>query len=327
MAEKIRWGILSTGSIARKFTEGLGALADAEIVAVGSRTRAAADKFADEWHIPHRHDSYEALAADADVDAIYVATPHSLHAANSILCLTAGKAVLCEKPFAINAAQAEEVIAVARARGVFCMEAMWSRFLPTLAKLRELLAAGRIGQVRMVIADFGFRAGFDPAGRLFDPALGGGGLLDVGVYAVSVASMVLGGEPAEIASLAELGRTGVDEQAAMVLKYATGQLAVLYTGVRTSTPQEVTVLGTDGSIRLESPWWRGERMTVRAGGAEEALELGYDGNGYNCEAAEVMACLRAGKTESDVMGLDETLSIMRTLDAIRAQWGLKYPME
>ncbi len=326
MAEKIRWGILGTGSIAGKFAAGLGAAAGAELAAVGSRKQSTADAFAERWGVPRRHGSYEALAADGDVDVIYVATPHSLHAANSILCLRAGKAVLCEKPFTINAAQAEEVVAVARRERLFLMEAMWSRFLPTVVRLRELLAAGRVGQVRMVAADFGFRARFDPSSRLFDPRLGGGGLLDVGVYAVSLASMVLG-PPGEVAALAEMGQTGVDEQAGMLLKSPSGQLAVLYTGVRTGTPQEATVLGTEGMIRLESPWWHGRRLTVRAGGEEERIELGYEGNGYNCQAVEVMECLRAGKTESDVMGLDETLSIMRTLDAIRAQWGLKYPME
>ena len=266
MAETIRWGILSTGRIANSFAEGLGALDDAELAAVGSRRQATAEEFAGKWNVPRAHGSYEALAEDPDVDVIYVATPHSLHAANSILCLRAGKAVLCEKPFTINAGQARQVVEVARSEGRFCMEAMWSRFLPTLTKLRELLAAGRIGEVRMVISDFGFRAGYDAKGRLFDPALGGGGLLDVGVYAVSMASMVLGGPPAEVASLAEIGRTGVDEQAAAVLKHDSGRMAVILTGVRTSTPQETTVLGTEGMIRVEPAWWKGTELTLRAGG-------------------------------------------------------------
>jgi len=266
-------------------------------------------------------------AEDDQVDAIYVATPHPMHKANTMLCLAAGKAVLCEKPFTINAPDAREVIAFARERGVFLMEAMWTRFLPYMVKLRELLAGGAIGPVRMIAADFGFRAGFDPAGRLFDPNLGGGGLLDVGVYPISLASMILGA-PAEIASLAQLGPTGVDEQAAFVFKYAGGEMAVLYTAVRTLTPMEAVIMGADGHIRLHSPWWRGTTMTLHPAGAEpEVIELPPEGNGYNYEAAEVGRCLREGAAESPVMGLDETISVMETLDRIRGQWGMTYPME
>ncbi|KPK82932.1 MAG: dehydrogenase [Phycisphaerae bacterium SM23_33] len=326
MAEKIRWGILGPGKIARKFAEGLKSVPEAELAAVGSRSQERAEAFAEDFNIPRRHGSYAALAADEQVDAIYVATPHAMHKDSAICCLQAGKAVLCEKPFAINAAQAREVIQFARKKKLFLMEAMWTRFLPYIVKLRELLADGAIGQVRMVCGDFGFRAGFDPKSRLFDPNLGGGGLLDVGVYPVSLASMILG-EPSEVAALAELGRTGVDEQAAFVLKCPTGQLAVLFTGVRTLTPMEATIMGTDGYIRLHSPWWRGMTLSVHAGGKEQVHELPHEGNGYNYEAAEVGRCLREGKLESQVMPLDETLSVMRTLDRIRAQWGLKYPME
>jgi len=326
MAEKIRWGILGPGKIAHKFAEGLKSVKDAELAAVGSRSKERAEKFAAEFGDARCHASYEDLAADADVDAIYVATPHPMHKGHSILCLRAGKAVLCEKPFTINAAQAQEVIDVTRQEGVFCMEAMWTRFLPYIVKLRELLADGAIGEVRMLAADFGFRAGFDPASRLLDPNLGGGGLLDVGVYPVSLASMILG-EPTDVVALADIGTTGVDEQAAYVLKYAEGRLAVMYSAVRTKTPMEATIMGTEGDIRLHSAWWCGEKMTVTAGGESKTIDLPREGNGYNYEAEEVGRCLRAGNTESDVIPLAETLSVMRTLDAIRAEFGLKYPME
>ena len=214
--EKIRWGILSTGNIARQFAHGLAALDDAELVAVGSRSAASADQFGNEFNVANRHASYEALANDPAVDAIYVATPHTLHAANTLLCLRAGKAVLCEKPFAINAAETAAMIAEARTRGLFLMEAMWTRFLPHMVRIRALIHAGAIGDVRMLNSTFGFRTEFDPKGRLFDPALGGGALLDVGIYPVSFASMVFG-TPTFITSHATIGATGVDEQVAMIL--------------------------------------------------------------------------------------------------------------
>jgi predicted dehydrogenase len=324
----IRWGVLGTGSIARQFAQGLGVLADAELVAVGSRSQANADAFGDEFDVPHRHASYAALADDPDVDVVYIATPHSFHRDNSIMSLRAGKSVLCEKPFTINATEAEQVIALSRKRRLFLMEAMWTRFLPVLERARQLLADGAIGDVRMIIADLGFRATLNPESRLFDPRLGGGALLDVGVYVVSLASMVFGAPPSRISSMAHLGQTGVDEQSAMILGYDQGQLAVLTAAVRTNTPQEVHLLGSEGQIRIHTPWWHPTTLTLSVQDQQEqVIHLPFEGNGYNYEALEVMNCLRDGKTESDVMPLDETLAIMRTMDQIRAQWGLRYPME
>jgi len=329
MTDKIHWGILGTGGIAKRFAQGLAVLPDAELVAIGSRSQATADSFGDTFNVGRRHASYEALAGDPDVDVVYVATPHSLHGDNSRLCLQAGKAVLCEKPFTINAAEAEKAIDLARKNECFLMEAMWTRFLPAVEKARQLLADGVIGEVRMINVDFGFRAPLNPQSRLFDPHLGGGALLDVGVYTVSLASMVFG-PPARITGLAHLGETGVDEQEAIILGYEQGQLAVLTTAIRTPTPQEAFLFGTEGQMRIHSPWWRPTMLTLSIQGQEQedtVIRLPFEGNGYNYEAAEVMNCLRAGKLESDVMPLDETLTIMRTMDQIRAQWGLRYPME
>jgi predicted dehydrogenase len=327
MKDKIRWGILSTGWIAKKFAQGLSVLPDAEIMAVGSRTQETADAFGDAFGVPHRHASYEALVADPDVDVVYIGTPHPFHKDNAILSLEAGKAVLLEKPFTINAAEAEEVIALARKKGLFLMEAMWARTIPIIVKLREMLAESVIGEVRMLTADLGFRREPDPKSRLFDPELGGGALLDVGIYPISFASMVLG-TPTRIASMATMGRTGVDELAGVVLGYDGGQLAILHTGLRADTAVEATVMGTKGRIRVHSPWFYGTALTLSIEGRDdEVISLPYEGNGYNFEAAEVMRCLREGKLESAVMPLDETLALMQTLDAIRAQWGFKYPME
>jgi predicted dehydrogenase len=327
MKDTIRWGILGTGRIARLFAEGLKPLPDADLVAVGSRTQRSADAFGNAHDAPHRHASYAALANDADIDVIYVATPHSLHRESSILCLEAGKAVLCEKPFTINASEAQDVISLAREKELFLMEAMWTRFLPVIVQARGLLADGAIGELRMITADFGFRIDVDPTNRLFDPHLGGGALLDVGIYPISLASMLFG-PPTRITGMAHLGETGVDEQAAVILGYAEGELAILATAIRTDTPIEAVLLGTKGRIRIHSPWYYGTTLTLSVKDHEDVtMRLPYKGNGYTHEAIEVMRCLREGKLESDTMPLDETLSIMETMDAIRAQWGLKYPME
>ncbi len=328
MPETIRWGILGTGSIAHKFARGLECLEDAELAAVGSRAQETADEFADEFGAPRRHDSYAGLADDPEVDVVYVATPHTLHRDNTLLCLRAGKAVLCEKPLAANAAQAEDMVSAAREEGIFLMEAMWTRFIPAVVRLRELLAEGAVGDLRMLKADFCFRTSWNPEGRLLNPELAGGALLDVGCYTVSLASMVCGRKPLAVASLAEIGKTGVDEQSAILLRYAGGRLAVLTCAVRTSTPHEAHFYGTEGRIKVHHPFWHAQELTVCGrDGEEEVLEIPYEGNGYNYEAAEVMECLRQGRTESEIMPLDDSLAVMRTLDWIRAQWGLSYPFE
>jgi len=325
--ETIRWGILGTGAIAARFAEGLTILPDAELRAVGSRSIRTAGAFADRFGIAHRHASYDALAQDKEVDAVYIATPHPYHREHSILCLRAGKAVLCEKPFTINAAEAQDVIDVARQEGRLLMEAMWTRFLPAIAKVRDLLQTGAIGALRLASADFGFRAPLNPKHRLFDPQLGGGALLDVGVYVVSFASMVFG-PPARVVGMAHLGETGVDEQSAMILGYDEGQLFMGHAAVRTNTPQDASLVGTEGWMRIHSPWWRPDTITLtRHGGKDETFHLPFEGNGYNYEAAEIMNCLRSGRLESAAMPLSESLQIMQTLDQIRGQWGLRYPME
>ena len=324
---KIHWGILSTGRIAGILAEALAYLPDAELVAVGSRSAEAAQIFGEKYHVPHRHASYEALAADPDVEVIYVATPHNLHYENSMLCLEHGKAVLCEKPFTLNAPQAAQLIAAARQKKLFLMEAMWTRYLPATVKVRQMVAAGDIGEVRMVTADLGFHANYDPQGRLFNPQLAGGALMDVGCYVVSFASMLLG-TPQKVAGLSHLGNTGVDEQTGILLGYDDDRLAVLSCAVSTSTPTDGYVLGSKGSLRLHAPFHSSQRLTLKhADGKQEVIDCPYQGNGYNHEAAEVMACLRQGKLESAAMPLDESLAIMHTLDQLRKQIGLHYPME
>lgn len=325
--ETVRWGIIGRGWIAEYFAAGLRVLPDAELVAVGSRRRETAEEFADKLGVPRRHGSLDALAHDPEVDVIYVATPHQAHKSATLLCLAAGKPVLCEKPFAINAGEADEMIAAARSRDLFLLEAMWTRFTPVMGKVRALLADGAIGEVRMLSADLGFRSSPERTHRLFDPAYGGGALLDVGVYVVSFASMVLGA-PTRIVSMPTIGDSGVDEQAAIILGHANGALSILSTAIRTATPHVAVIMGTEGMIEIHHDWHKPTAFTLEfAGKAPERFDLPRQGNGYNYEAAEVMRCLRAGLKESPILPLDETRAIMQTLDEIRAQWGLRYPME
>ena len=328
MERKIRWGILGTGTIAKKLAEALQVLPDAELVAVGSRAADTAKKFAKAFHVSHQHPSYEKLANDPDIDIVYIATPHPFHMENNILCLNAGKAVLCEKPFEINANRARQMINLAREKKLFLMEAMWTRFLPIIAQVREWLQQELIGPVRMLHADFGFTGDWQPQHRLFNPQLAGGALLDIGVYTVSLASMVFGQPPEKITSLAHIGQTGVDEQSAMILRYDEGQLAILSCAVKTQTPQQTLIAGIKGMIRIHSPFWSATTATISIKGKKnQTVKFPHECNGFEYEANEVMQCLRAEKLESSIMSLDETLEIVKTMDEIREQWSLKYPME
>ena len=322
----LKWGILGAGSIAKRFCSDVIPLPDHEIHAVGSRDKQKADAFGEPFRAEKAYGSYEELVGDGDVDIIYVATPHTFHKEHALLALNAGKPVLCEKPFTINAGEAEEVINTAREKNLFLMEGMWSRCFPALQKAREIAQSGQIGEARMLQADFGFRTGVNPEGRLFDPKLGGGGLMDVGVYPVSLASFFFG-KPNRITSLANMGSTGVDEEAGILLGHDNGQMALLATAIRLNTPQVATILGTDGKLTVEGPWWKPEALTVSSKGQEERIAFPVKGGGFQYEAQHVAECLRSGKKESPLIPLDETLQIMQTLDELRAQFGLKYPME
>ncbi len=323
----IRWGILGTGVIAGRFAEGLRYAPGAELVAVGSRQRQTAETFADRLGIPRRHGSYESLANDPDVDVVYVATPHPMHADATVLCLSNGKHVLCEKPFALNSNEADRMVAAARGHDRFLMEAMWMRFRPAMVKLRELLADGAIGEVRMISAELSWKATFNAENRLFAPALGGGALLDCGVYPISFAAMVMG-QPARITGVPTLGETGVDEQAGIVLGNDQGQLAVIAISIQGNGPRTASILGTKGRIDVPTDWHRPEALVLYPDGGEpQHFDLPHEGIGYHFEAIEVMNCIRAGKVESNTLPLADTLAIQRTMDELRAQWGIKYPSE
>jgi len=326
MQTSIRWGILGTGNIAGQFARGLGNASGSQVVAVGSRSIEKAEAFALEYGIPHRHGSYAAVAQDPEVDVIYIATPHALHRDNTLMCLQSGKAVLCEKPLAIDEEQAREMINLAQKRELFLMEAMWTWFLPPFVRLQQMLADKLFGRVRFVSADFGFKMERNPAGRLFDPNLGGGSLLDVGIYPISLANMILG-RPVKASGEAIIGPTGVDEQAAIVLRYENGALASLFSAIQTRTYQHAGVFGTEGYVHFGSHWWKGGPMLVTVGEKTWRIEEPVVGNGYQYEADEVARCLHAGKIQSDVVSWEHSLSVLNTMDRLRNLWGLKYPME
>ena len=321
--ERIRWGILATGGIAARFTEDLRLLPDAHVLAVGSRSRQAAQAFAEAHGIDRAYGSWDELAGDPDVDVVYVATPHSAHFAAAKLCLEAGKAVLCEKPLTLDLRTAQTLVGIARARGVFFMEAMWMRTNPVIRRLTEVLADGAIGEVTHVQGDFGLQGPFPPDHRLRARELGGGALLDLGVYPVHFAHLVLGA-PQTILAWASLGPEGTDQNTALILGYSSGAVAALHCGIVGETGQRATVTGTRGRVELSRPFFCPRSFVVVRDGVSQEVRLSVRGTGLVHEAEEVMRCLRAGLTESPLVPLSETLEVMRTLDAARAQIGVTY---
>ena len=306
----VRWGILGTGGIASTFVTDLRLTDSGVASAVGSRSQGSADRFADKFGIPSRHASYESLVADPDVDVIYVATPHPMHHDNAILALRAGKPVLVEKPFTMTGAEAREVVAVARQHGLFAMEAMWTRFLPHIAIIRDWLARGVLGDVVAVTADHG---------QWFAPELGGGALLDLGVYPVSFASMVLG-MPSRIVSISDPAFTGVDAQTSMLFGYDIGTQALLTCTLRAKSPTRAAIVGTDARIEVEGDFYAPATVTlIPRKGDPTRVESRHEGRGLRHQADEVARRLAAHETESPLMPLDETISIMETMDTVLAQ--------
>ncbi|MFG1799109.1 Gfo/Idh/MocA family protein [Micromonospora carbonacea] len=319
-----RWGILATGNIAARFAEDLRHVPGAELVAVGSRTSESARAFADRHGARRAYGSWAELAADDEVDAIYVATPHSAHHEATMTCLTAGRAVLVEKPFTLDLADSTELVEAARARGVFLMEAMWMRTNPLVLRVVELLAEGAIGQVTGVQADFGVAGPFAPESRMRARALGGGALLDLGVYPVSLAHLLLG-VPQHVRSWAKIGPEGVDENTGIVFGYDSGAVATLSCGMIGASPMVASITGTTGRIDLPAPFFRPPSATLHRAGAEpETIPADLTGGGYQYEAIEVQRCLAAGLTESPLVPHATTLEVMGLLDAIREQIGVHY---
>jgi predicted dehydrogenase len=323
----LRWGILGPGGIARAFTSDL-RTAGLDVAAVGSRRQQTADAFAADFGIPRAHGSYEDLVADPDVDIVYVATPHPMHAANALLAIEAGKHVLVEKPFTLNAAEAAEVRDAAAARGVLAMEAMWTRYLPHMVRIRELIASGALGEVRAVIADHTQLLPDDPAHRINALELGGGALLDLGIYPISFAWDILGA-PLSIAASARLGDAGSDTEVATVMAHESGAISTSLSASRAAGPNTATVIGTEARIEIDRVWYSATSFRVVGpdGAVREEYRSDIDGRGMQYQALAAERVIGEGRTDSDILPIDETVAIMETLDEIRELVGVRYPGE
>jgi len=319
-----RFGILGCGQIARRFVSDLAFAERAVASAVGSRDPGRARAFAGDLGVPRAHGDYAALVDDPEVDVVYVATPHPFHVEHALLALRAGKGVLCEKPLALSRAGAERMIEEAERRGLFFMEAMWTRFIPACVHAKALVDGGALGDVRWFQADFGFPAPSEPDGRLLNLALGGGALLDIGVYPVAMARWLLGPIDA-VAAVGRLTDTGVDGGVAMALRHTSGALSSLSCSFETGTPTEAVVSGPEAVLRLHAPFHHPRELVYRKGYHDDVRRFDFDGHGLRFEADEVARCVEAGLTESPAMPWSESLEVMDALDEVRAAIGLRYP--
>jgi predicted dehydrogenase len=325
MAKKIKFGILGTGKIASKFALGLSTVDEAELYAVGSRTQESSAAFAEKHKVPKPYASYENLAKDSEVDIIYIATPHNLHYENTILCLNQNKHVICEKPFAVNAKEVNAMIKLANEKNLFLMEALWSRFMPHIIKAKELINEGIIGDVKLLTSDFCMKPKFDPDSRLFNKDLIGGSLMDIGIYPVFLAYHILG-KPSKIQALAGFGKTGVDENCSISFGYDDEKLAVLYSSMKSTNGVNAIIEGDKGKIIFESPWHAPSNFTLLLdNGHKEHFTFDQSINGYNYEAQEVVNCLHAGKTQSDIWSWQNSLDLIELLDDIRFKAEIRYP--
>ena len=324
----IRWGILGAGGIAAKFTADLIRTPGNVLAAVGARQAERAAGFAERFGAPRSYGSYQQLAADPDVDVVYIATTHPGHHDQALMAIEAGKAVLVEKPVCLNAADAREVFAAAAAAGVFAMEAMWMRTNPLIRKAQELVAGSAIGELVSVRAEMGLGRPFDASHRLYDLANGGGALLDLGIYPVTFGWIFLG-RPSAVSVTGALAATGSDATVAMQWSYPDGRDAQLWCSAPVKVPYRALVVGTEGWIRAEGRFHRPSALTVMMGGLESRLDdpLGADVHGYGPEIAEVARCLRAGLTESPLIPAADTIAILELLDGMRAELGVRYPGE
>jgi len=329
--KKIRWGILGCGKIARKFAADLKLVEDAELIALGARTQATAETFAKDFPAKHIHGSYEALVSNPEVDVIYVATPHGLHHEHVMLCLKHKKAVLCEKAFAINYREASEMIEYAKAQNTFIMEAFWTRLLPHYIKMKELIAQGKLGKIKYLNADFGFKPVPPFPSRLYEPVLGGGALLDIGVYPIFLALDVLG-KPDHIDAVMTPASTGVDEQCAITFNYYNNAaIAQLFCSFASNLATGADIAGDEGRIRLTHRFHGPTTVMEYYPGIVDTCEQipfeSASGYGYEYEARHVNECLKMNLTESPVLTHDLTLLLMQTLDIIRAKAGIKFPTD
>lgn len=324
----INWGILSTGTIAKKFAATISQLTDCgNILAIASRNQDTADQFASDYTIPRAYSSYIDLARDPDIDVIYIATPHSFHYENAMLCLENGKNVLCEKSFSVNTAEATAMIKLANEKNLFIMEAFWTKFLPAYQLLNKTIAEGAIGEISHFRAQYGFAPTGTRYIRKFDPALAGGSLLDIGVYTLGVATMLLGYNPKNLYSSAIIGEYGTDKFNSIMLEYESGVTAHLISTIGSIIDQQAVVFGTKGKIILPNFSALQEFIVEQDDGTKYTVESPFDINGFEYQIRETKRCLIAKKLESDIMTHQHTLNVMRLMDKARSDWGLTFPCE
>lgn len=328
MQRTFRWGIIGPGKIAGKFAQDLMHLSDAQLFAISGRNQERASQFAATYQVPHVCATVEELLALPELDVVYIATPHNTHCQFTIQCIKAGKAVLCEKPWAINQGEAMQMVHLAREKKVFLMEALWTRFLPTTHKILSLIAEDKIGTIESVKADFGFRAAeINLESRLFNPALGGGALLDIGLYPVFLTQLLLG-QPTTIFASSRLVSTGVDMETNILLDYQGRQSANLQCTFGAHTKTEAFIHGSKGSIHWHSRWHEPSHFSVlMPESGPENYFFDYQSNGYDYEAKRVQECLAAGLTECPELPLDFSLNLTRLLDAIREKAGIRYAQD
>jgi predicted dehydrogenase len=324
----VKWGIIGAGQIAIKFATALNSLDHTELTAIASRDLTKAKEFAARFHIEKAYGSYEEMVGDPDIDVIYIGTPHTEHKAHAKLCLAGGKAVLCEKPFTLNYSEACDLVEMAKKCNVFLMEAMWTKFLPVTRIVKQWINNKVIGELKYMNVSFGFRTEYDPNSRLFDPKLGGGALLDVGVYPISYVTHLMERLPDKISSSAYLGQSKVDELNVITLQYNEGMLASISSAISAATGNDAVIIGEKGRIVIPNFWTAESAEVYDANGKlVDSFFHPFTSNGYVYEVEEVNRCILEGKKESDIIPLNDTLAIMKILDDIRAEWGLVYPSE
>lgn len=327
MKKMFQWGIVGPGLIADTYAQGIKAVAGAGIAAVGGRNMEKVNAFADKHQIPARYNSYEEVIADPNVDAIYVAVPNNMHKEFVKKAIDGGKAVLCEKPLAMNGTEAQELAAYAREKKVFLMEGVWSRFLPIYKEVKKWIADGKIGEISMMREDFAFNVPWEPNDRHISPELGGGALMDVGVYMIACANDILGEMPSKVVSTSVIDETGVDVKNSFIMSYDSKKLVTCATSVITDIPNDCYIYGSKGYIHIKN-FWRADSAALCIPGEEpEVVTCPFKENGYEEEAKEVMECVQSNKTESERMPLDESVAISKIITEMRAEWGLKFPGE
>lgn len=323
MNDKINWGIIGLGSIANQFAEDLQLSDNSVLYAVASRNGEKAKIFGEKYNSTKFYDSYEALAEDPEIDVIYIATPHTFHFENTMMCLKKGKGVLCEKPMGVNSREVETMIREAESRNLFLMEAIWTRFIPATSKSLEILSNKTIGDISFIRADFGFTADSNREGRLYNKKLGGGSLLDIGIYPIYLSLLTLG-IPIDMKVMARMTDTDVDSYCSILFDYENGAKAILESTIEADTPIEAYIYGSKGSLQLHRQFHHTEKITISQNGEKEVLDIKYKGNGYIHEIEEVNKCLLNGEIESSKLPLKMSVDLITLIDRVKKEIGLKY---